>query len=194
MRASKPCIAPIVSCLFSVGAHRKRGRKRDIPYTRSRMRTWDKKRASNLVRRREKERKDEKEGEGEYYGVRYRRRGLSRKGERETIEVEKGAVKKGERKERKWEREREKERERSAGKREERRTEASGRLNNIIGGVLTVPGRPRANSSPLSPYGPSSSPHSLLPLSLAASYSPARKLRPRWALTEGPTESFEFRR
>lgn len=26
--------------------------------------------------------------------------------------------------------------------------------------------------------------------SLAASYSPARKLRPRWALTEGPTESF----
>ncbi|KAL0126974.1 hypothetical protein PUN28_005367 [Cardiocondyla obscurior] len=39
MRASKPCIAPIVSCLFSVGAHRKRGRKRDIPYTRSRART-----------------------------------------------------------------------------------------------------------------------------------------------------------
>lgn len=43
MRASKPCIAPIVSCLFSVGAHRKRGRKRDIPYTRSRARTWTRK-------------------------------------------------------------------------------------------------------------------------------------------------------
>lgn len=102
--------------------------------------------------------------------------------------MEKGAVREGERKERK------REREKSAAKREERRTEASGRLNNIIGGVLTVPGRPRANSSPLSPYGPSPSPYSLLPLSLAASYSPARKLRPRWALTEGPTESFEFRR
>lgn len=33
------------------------------------------------------------------------------------------------------------------------------------------------------------SPPALL-LSLTASYSPARKLRPRWALTEGPTESF----
>lgn len=106
MRASKPCIAPIVSCLFSVGAHRKRGRKRDIPYTRSRARTWDKKkRASNRARRGEKGRKDEKEGEGEYDGVRYRRRGgLPRKGERETIGVEKGAVREGERKERKRER------------------------------------------------------------------------------------------
>lgn len=90
--------------------------------------------------------------------------------------------------------EREREREKRAAKSEERQTEASGRLNNIIGGVLTVLGRPRANSSPLSPYGPSPSSHSLLPLSLAASYSPARKLRPRWALTEGPTESFESRR
>lgn len=149
----------------------------------------EKKRASNRARRREKDGMDEKEGEGEYDGVRYRRRGgLSRKGERETIGVEKGAVREGERKERK------REREKSAAKREERRTEASGRLNNIIGGVLTVPGRPRANSTPLSPYGPSPSPYSLLPLSLAASYSPARKLRPRWALREGPTESFESRR
>jgi len=81
------------------------------------------------------------------------------------------------------------ERERGApARREERRTEASGRLNNIIGGVLTVPGRPRANSSPLSPYGPSASSYSLLPLSLTASYSPARTLRPRRALVEGPTE------
>lgn len=69
--------------------------------------------------------------------------------------------------------------------------EASGRLNNIIGGVLTVPGRPRANSSPLPPAWSLSlvlfSPPALF-FSLAASYSPARKLRPRWALTEGPTE------
>lgn len=46
---------------------------------------------------------------------------------------------------------------------------------------------------PFPPHGPSPSSYSLLPLSsssLAASYSPARKLRPRWALTEGPTESF----
>lgn len=118
MRASKPCIAPIVSCLFSVGEHRKRGRKRDIPYTRSRAHTWDKKkRASNRARRREKEWKDEKEGEGEYDGVWYRRRGdLSRKDERETIGVEKGAVREGEREGRKRERERERERERKREK------------------------------------------------------------------------------
>lgn len=74
--------------------------------------------------------------------------------------------------------------------------EASGRLNNIIGGVLTVPGRPRANSSPLPPAWSLSlvlfSPPALF-FSLAASYSPARKLRPRWALTEGPTESRSLR-
>jgi len=117
-------------------------------------------------------------------GQKERASSLVRKGERETEErSEKGAVREDE------------ERERGApARREERRTEASGRLNNIIGGVLTVPGRPRANSSPLSPYGPSASSYSLLPLSLTASYSPARTLRPRRALVEGPTESSQSHR
>lgn len=103
--------------------------------------TRRKKGECSRARRREKERRGRA-----YDGVRYRRRGgLSRKGERETIQVEKGAVREGERGKRERERKRKKER-------EERRTEASGRLNNIIGGVLTVPGRPRANSSPLFPH------------------------------------------
>lgn len=72
--------------------------------------------------------------------------------------------------------------------------EASGRLNNIIGGVLTVPGRPRANSSPLPPAWSLSlvlfSPPALFFLPGRLLLPRARKLRPRWALTEGPTESF----
>lgn len=126
------------------------------------------------------------------YDIEGERGRLPRKGERETIRVEKGAVRETE-----GGSEKEGERKVHAQFREGRKRgeprEASGRLNNIIGGVLTVPGRPRANSSPLPPAWSLSlvlfSPPALF-FSLAASYSPARKLRPRWTLTEGPTESF----
>lgn len=77
-----------------------------------------------------------------------------------------GRWKEGGRSGRKWrERDQREERQREVEERGEsgpgRGGEANrGRLNNIIGGVLTVPGRPRANSSPPPPPSPSTRPTS----------------------------------
>lgn len=103
------------------------------------------------------------------YDIEGERGGLPRKGERETIRVEKGAVRETEG-DGEGGSEKEGERKVHARFREGRKRgeprEASGRLNNIIGGVLTVPGRPRANSSPLPPaWSLSLVLFSLLPLS-----------------------------
>lgn len=93
---------------------------------------------------------------------------------------------------RKWrERDQREKRQREVEERGERAREGGGggeanrgRLNNILGGVLTVPGRPRANSSPPPPplhrsTRPTSGPS--LPTPPRLSFAHAAAPRSRWA-------------